>query len=151
MVANITLKSPPVGRGAPIAWDNVLYDSPSLGYVVATHQSLRTVQREVVLTYYLPLCETDPTAVRKEMKGMAHASWTKLILDDIRRAHPDIESEIPDWAWILLIVGIDVAHVYSSIHRTYVDPHELSRRPILYPWRRFSAGPLGRSSIHSGL
>ena len=26
------------GRGAPLAWDNVLRDSPSLGYVVATHQ-----------------------------------------------------------------------------------------------------------------
>ena len=37
----------PAGRGAgsPPAWDNVLYDSASLGYVVATHQSLRTHAR----------------------------------------------------------------------------------------------------------
>ena len=40
MVANITLDEMPAGRGAPLAWDNVARESASLGYVVATHQSL---------------------------------------------------------------------------------------------------------------
>ncbi len=30
------------------------------------------------------------------------------------------------WMWGLLIVGIDVAHVYSTIYRTYLDPIERS-------------------------
>ena len=41
MVANLTLKdrpNPSSPRDFPLAWDNVLYESPSLGYVVATHQ-----------------------------------------------------------------------------------------------------------------
>lgn len=31
------------------------------------------------------------------------------------------------WMWGLLIVGIDVAHVYSTIYRTYLDPVARSR------------------------
>jgi hypothetical protein len=43
LVANLSLKAlPPARPGAPLAWDNVIYDSPSLGYVLATHQSLAT-------------------------------------------------------------------------------------------------------------
>ena len=41
LTANLTLDRWPSERGAPMAWDNVIVDSPSLGYVVATHQSLR--------------------------------------------------------------------------------------------------------------
>ncbi|HEX8853218.1 MAG TPA: FAD-dependent oxidoreductase, partial [Pyrinomonadaceae bacterium] len=39
MVANLFLRDRPrQGHDFPLAWDNVLYESPSLGYVVATHQ-----------------------------------------------------------------------------------------------------------------
>ena len=38
VVANVHLRDRPSARGCPFAWDNVFYDSPSLGYVVATHQ-----------------------------------------------------------------------------------------------------------------
>src|SRR5262249_17530452 len=54
MVANLHLGGRPLGRGFPLAWDNVLYDSPSLGYVVATHQR-GPEQGPTVLTYYYPL------------------------------------------------------------------------------------------------
>jgi len=37
----------------------------------------------------------------------------------------------PIW-WLILVVGVDVAHVYSTIFRTYLDPGELRRRPLLY-------------------
>ena len=40
LVANVHLLSPPEGRGVPLAWDNVLYGSTSLGYVNAMHQAL---------------------------------------------------------------------------------------------------------------
>lgn len=41
-------------------------------------------------------------------------------------------SEIPPWLWLLLIVGVDVSHVYSSIFRTYLDREELAKRQALY-------------------
>ena len=37
------------------AWDNVLHDSPGLGYVVATHQQMRMRTGATVFTYYLSL------------------------------------------------------------------------------------------------
>jgi len=40
--------------------------------------------------------------------------------------------ELPGWAWLVFIVGIDVAHVWSSLYRTYFDPAEFARRRALY-------------------
>jgi hypothetical protein len=31
------------------------------------------------------------------------------------------------WAWALLVIGVDVAHVYSTVYRTYFDPLERAR------------------------
>lgn len=36
------------------------------------------------------------------------------------------------WMWVLLVVGVDVAHVYSTLYRTYLDPAETRARPGLY-------------------
>src|SRR6188474_2067722 len=33
----------------------------------------------------------------------------------------------PPWAWLLLVVGVDVAHVYSTLYRTYFDTEESGR------------------------
>jgi len=58
MVANLFLRDRPKDRGFPLAWDNVPYESPALGYVVATHQ--RGLDRgPTVFTYYYPLCDAD--------------------------------------------------------------------------------------------
>ena len=54
----------------PLAWDNVLYDSPSLGYVVATHQQGRD-HGPTVFTYYLPLLDDDPRVARAAAAGHA--------------------------------------------------------------------------------
>lgn len=39
---------------------------------------------------------------------------------------------VPVWMWLFFVVFIDVAHVWSTIFRTYLDPAELRRRPLLY-------------------
>jgi len=39
---------------------------------------------------------------------------------------------IPLWLWGLLIIGVDVAHVYSTLFRTYADPKEFNARKTLY-------------------
>ena len=41
-------------------------------------------------------------------------------------------TDTPPWLWILLVLGIDVAHVYSSLYRTYFDKDEFQRRKTLY-------------------
>lgn len=40
--------------------------------------------------------------------------------------------DTPLWLWILLVLGIDVAHVYSSLFRTYFDKDEFRKRRTLY-------------------
>jgi phytoene dehydrogenase-like protein len=90
LTANLTLERWPAERGFPPAWDNVIYDSPGLGYVVATHQSLRTVEERSVWTYYHAFAELTPREARKELMTHDWPHWRDRILDDLSRAHPDI-------------------------------------------------------------
>ena len=57
---------------------------------------------------------------------------------------PTLRAErLPPWGWLVLVVGIDVAHVWSSLYRTYLDPDELRRRRTHYvatPLICFGAG-----------
>ncbi len=41
-------------------------------------------------------------------------------------------AETPTWLWVLLVLGVDVAHVYSSLFRTYLDKEEFQKRRKLY-------------------
>lgn len=38
----------------------------------------------------------------------------------------------PTWAWVLGVLLVDVAHVWSTVYVTYLDPFERARRPWLY-------------------
>lgn len=101
VVANLTLRSRPEERSFPLAWDNVLYDSRSLGYVVATHQTGKDYGSSV-WTYYLPLPDPDPKAARQLLLSADWKHWADLIVADLRRAHPDIASRIERmdiWRW----------------------------------------------------
>lgn len=91
LVANLTLRSFPLPRaGAPIAWDNVIYDSDSLGYVVATHQSLRTHLRETVFTYYYPLSRGSLVQERNRLLQTDWNTWADFIVKDLSKPHPEI-------------------------------------------------------------
>jgi len=53
--------------------------------------------------------------------------------------------DTPLWAWLLFVVCVDVAHVWSTLFRTYLDPEELRARPGLYlgaPVAAYVAGVL---------
>lgn len=91
MVANVTLRDRPRYEGAEPAWDNVLYDSPSVGYVSATHQALRD-HGPTVLTYYFPLAGRDVRAERARLLSAGWAEWADVVVTDLARAHPRIES-----------------------------------------------------------
>jgi hypothetical protein len=94
MVANVTLARLPEGQGAPLCWDNVIYNSRSLGYVVATHQSLAQVQRQTVLTCYWPLCHAPPAQARTWALGRSLAEWQAMVADELLRVHPELRGAI---------------------------------------------------------
>jgi Flavin containing amine oxidoreductase len=91
MVANLFLKDRPLDKGFPLAWDNVLYESKSLGYVVATHQ--RGLDRgPTIFTYYYPLCDDDPRKARSDLLSAGWEQWADVALTDLSRAHSEIRS-----------------------------------------------------------
>ena len=91
LIANLTLSRFPEDRGgAPMAWDNVLYDSPGLGYVVSTHQLLRQRPGATVFTYYRALSDLPPAAGRAMLQEMPYEYWAEQVLADLERVHPDI-------------------------------------------------------------
>lgn len=91
LTANLVLRRlPRERRGAEPSWDNVIHGSPSLGYVVATHQSLRTHVARPVWTYYHALAARSPREERELLLRRSWGEWTEWILADLARAHPDI-------------------------------------------------------------
>jgi phytoene dehydrogenase-like protein len=90
-VANVHLRGRPVERGSGTgpAWDNVLRESPSLGYVSATHQRGRD-RGATVWTWYYPFSDDDAAAVREKLVGATQADWAATVLADLSRAHPDV-------------------------------------------------------------
>jgi hypothetical protein len=95
LTANLTLEQSPLDRhGAPLAWDNVIYDSPSLGYVVATHQDVASHRGPTVLTYYLPLADEPPARARERLLATSREGWAERILADLARPHPEIRETV---------------------------------------------------------
>lgn len=90
ITANLTLHRLPAERGFSPAWDNVIANSPSLGYVVATHMDLRTHRENTVWTWYHALAGSDVRAARASLLGSTAETWKEFILHDLSRAHPDI-------------------------------------------------------------
>lgn len=95
VVANLTLSERPRGRGFPLAWDNVLYDSKSLGYVMATHQAQRGSDvGPSVATWYYPLADGDVLAERKRLLATTWEDWRAIILADLQPAHFGLEQQL---------------------------------------------------------
>jgi glycine/D-amino acid oxidase-like deaminating enzyme len=92
LTANLTIERPPHEDDSELAWDNVIYDSPALGYVVANHQSLATRQDRSVWTYYWSLAQGMPADNRKLLLEKDWTYWKDAILDDLAKAHPDIRN-----------------------------------------------------------
>ncbi len=88
LTANLVIEQP-----METAWDNVIYDSPSLGYVDATHQTLASRHDRAVWTYYLPLVG-DPLTQRRRLQSQDFNHWKDFILRDLERAHPGLRKNV---------------------------------------------------------
>ncbi|MCC7429457.1 NAD(P)-binding protein [bacterium] len=90
LVANLTVTEIPQNEGVKPCWDNVIFESDSLGYVIATHQKKRNEAVPSVLTYYFPFCKSSKTE-RNFVNEKSWEDWKTLILDDLKKAHGGIE------------------------------------------------------------
>lgn len=149
MVANLFLKDRPRDRGFPLAWDNVLYDSPALGYVVATHQ--RGLDRgPTVFTYYHPLCEADPREARSKLLAAGRDEWADIALADLSRAHPEIRSlteRLDVMRWGHAMIRPTPGFVWSEARRAASKPY----RGIHFANTDLSGVPLFEEAFYQGI
>ncbi len=98
LVANLQLREPLRDRGgAAPAWDNVIMDSSSLGYVDAMHQSTRPHPGPTVLTAYWALGGGSPQELHTQRVRLLEApwaTWTERVVQELTRAHPDIAPNV---------------------------------------------------------
>jgi hypothetical protein len=90
LTANLTLERIPDSQAAEPSWDTVFMDSPSLGYVDATHQSVRTHIERTVWTFYWAMADGTPAENRQFLLDKDWAYWKEAILQDLERVHKDI-------------------------------------------------------------
>ena len=122
--ANLHLWRRPRSSGFPFAWDNVIHGSPSLGYVVATHQTLRD-QGPTVWTYYLPMVDPDPLQARRRLEAQDHASFCDAILGDLGRAHEDLEEcleRVDVWRWGHAMIRPTVGFLWGQAREQAAAP-----------------------------
>lgn len=77
------------GENAP-AWDNVMFGSKSLGYVVAEHQRAGKLPHARTLTFFHAFDEDDTLQSRRRLLQMTEHEALQMALDDIGRAHPRV-------------------------------------------------------------
>jgi hypothetical protein len=90
VTANLTLQQIPDSQGAEPSWDTVFMDSPTLGYVDAMHQSVRTHIDRTVWTFYWALVDGIPAEKRQMLLASDWGYWKEAILQDLERVHKDI-------------------------------------------------------------
>ena len=124
LVANITIEQWPDERGTSPAWDNVIYDSPSLGYVVATHQNLGDIGPRSVWTWYHAVVDRSANDGRIMLHDQPWSAWRDYILDDLARAHTNIRD---------VVSRIDVKRWGHAMARPV--PGVLGRMQTLRDWQ----------------
>jgi protoporphyrinogen oxidase len=124
IVSNLHLRTTPHSRGFPVAWDNVIYDSPALGYVVATHQALRD-SGPTIWTHYHPLCDADPRQARGKLAALDHPSICDAILTDLERAHEGLDGavqRIDVWRWGHAMIRPVPGFIWGAARRRAAEP-----------------------------
>ncbi len=126
VVANVTLDAMPSGHGAPLAWDNVAFRSPLLGYVVATHQRTQMQPLQSVLTYYWPLSHLPPDQARKEALARSYGEWQRIFTAELLALHPELEGHIQSldvWVWGHAMVRPRKGFIWGAERREALRAH----------------------------
>ncbi len=124
LVANLALRDRPETRGFPLAWDNVLYESPALGYVVSTHQS-DVDYGPTGFTYYYAFCDRDPRVARERLLSANREQWAEVVLSDLARAHADIRAlteRLDIMRWGHAMIRPHPGFITSAARRQAVQP-----------------------------
>jgi hypothetical protein len=71
-----------------LAWDNVVYREPGLGYVVSTHQDIRMSRpKRTSFTAYHALSDVEPDAARQWLDRASVKDLTEVASRDLKLAY----------------------------------------------------------------
>ncbi len=141
LTASIHVHQLPTNFEVSIAWDNVIYGSPSLGYIVADHQTRKPYKNSPsVLVYYLPFVENIDVA-RLRLLEHGHTYWVNVIMQDLLHAHPDLEHyvqriDIYRWGHAMIrpkpgaIWGPEREHRATSVGAVYFASCDTTALPL---------------------
>ena len=89
MIANFMMnRFPEEEPGADLAWDNVLYGSDGLGYVVSTHQDIRVAPAaQTVFTAYRALAGMKPHETRRWLQDASPSEIGELAARELRTVY----------------------------------------------------------------
>lgn len=150
VVANITLSILPRGKGAALSWDNVVFDSPLLGYVVATHQMTEMHPLKTVLTYYWPLSHLSPAEARKEALSRTYSDWQNIFLGELFKIHPELEGHIEQldvWVWGHAMVRPTRGFIWGDARMRSLEQHP----PIFFAHSDMSGIPIFEEAYTHGV
>ncbi|HVW26074.1 MAG TPA: hypothetical protein VHC69_11945 [Polyangiaceae bacterium] len=68
---------------------------------------------------------------RLDLAAFTGSAAVALALVALRRCAGWPEG-LPEWGWVAFVLGVDVAHVYATLFRTYLDGAELRRHRFRY-------------------
>lgn len=147
-VANLMLRRLPPSYGFPTAWDNVFYESPSLGYVATSYQ--RGVDfGPAILTYYYALCEETSRRARWRLLDTDRDGWAEIALADLQRGHPGIRSlveriDVMRWGHAMILPR--PGFMFGSARKNAARPH----RGIHFAHSDLSGLPLFEEAFYRG-
>ncbi len=124
-VANITVNHLPQGKGAGLAWDNVAYDMPSVGYVNANQQHVNVSENKKVITYYLPLCKQEPRIARLAAYTRTWEQWLDIIIPELEFMHPGITEfidHVEGWVWGHGMISPSVNYIWGEERKKAASP-----------------------------
>lgn len=150
VVANVTVDAMPRGKGAPLSWDNMIYNSKLLGYVVATHQNLNRIQSQTVLTYYWPLSHLPPKEARQWMLAQRYEQWQAMILKELLQVHPELEGYVRHldiWLWGHGMIRPDPGFLWGAARQQML----VAKAPLFYAHSDMSGISIFEEANHRGV
>jgi len=106
LLATLTVSDLTDNYSYPLCWDNVIHGSKGLGYIYDQHQSVQQVQSKKVITYYFSFSSSDIRKTRRALYKQKKEYWKQMVFDDLKTAHPDIESKTEEISIRLLGHGM---------------------------------------------
>ncbi|UEG54851.1 FAD-dependent oxidoreductase [Mucilaginibacter daejeonensis] len=125
LIANLTVDSLPYAKGVQLCWDNVAYNTPSVGYVNANQQSVSMRENKKVLTYYLPLCNQEPRVSRLAAYARTYEQWLDIIIPEMEKLHLGITPHIEEaelWLWGHGMISPAVNYIWGGMRTKARQP-----------------------------